>query len=77
MKYALMLLRVALTSPISDYSMLDYCAAAAGARARGAGGGEGGSDDVTPQDGRALNQSGVVLQIKTVGKTVWPRLIKI
>lgn len=47
MRYVSLLLRVAPTSPISDHSMLDYCAA--GARA-GAGG------DVTPQDARLGNR---------------------
>lgn len=51
MKYALMLLRVAPTSPISGYSMLDYRAAAAALA--GEGGREGGSDEVTLQPSAA------------------------
>jgi len=58
---ALMLLRVAPTSPISDYSMLDYCAATARAQRehqqqREGEGGETGSDDVTLQAERLSNQ---------------------
>jgi len=65
---ALMLLRVAPTSPISDYSMLDYCAATARAQRehqqqREGEGGETGSDDVTA--GRAPFKSvGFVLRIE-------------